>query len=587
MSKIEPVPFTDVTIQDRFWAPRQEVNRTVTVEHCLQMLEEAGNLDNFRLAAAGKHEGYHGPVYMDSDLYKVLEGISYTLATHPDPALDRRTDEIVDLLAAAQMPDGYLNTWHQVNKPNERWTNIRDRHELYCAGHLIEAAVAHRQATGKRNLLGVALKFCEHIWLEFGPGGKTTACGHPEIELALMKLWKLTGDQRWFALTQRFLDNRGNGYFADEHGTPRDQYDGTYWIDDVPVRRQRKLNGHAVRATYLMCAVADVARETDDKELDHLLTTLWANTTFKRMYVTGGIGSSESNEGFTEDFDLPNATAYQETCASIAMAMWGHRMCLLQPNGVYFDIVETTLYNAMLSGVGLDGKSFFYVNPLEDDGSHRREPWFECACCPPNILRTIASIGGYIYAKSENALYINMLVSGSLETEVGGRDFKMDVDSGFPFNGDVLITIQSEHDAMLFIRTPDWESGVITVNGQPIGYGLAMDMVNYGFVQRNWKPGDQIRIEGHLSAELIKGDPRTPENGNKVAVRRGPFIFCAEQIDNPNPPAQIHLSPSAELKLQSGDKAIPNIVTADGATFIPYAYWANRQPGSMRVWIPK
>ena len=608
MSKIEPVPFTDVTIQDRFWAPRQEVNRRVTVEHCLQMLEEAGNIENFRLAAGSKHEGYHGPVYMDSDLYKVLEGISYTLATHPDADLDRRTDDIIELLAAAQMPDGYLNTWHQVNKPDERWTNIRDRHELYCAGHLVEAAVAHHQATGKRNLLDIALKFCEHIWLEFGPSGKATACGHPEIELALMKLWRLTGEQRWFDLTQRFLDNRGNGYFADEHGTPRDEYDGTYWIDDMPVQEHKHIKGHAVRATYLMSSVADVAMETGEPALLEMLQAVWLNATEKRVYVTGGIGSSGSNEGFTEDFDLPNLTAYQETCASIAMALWGRRMAALFEDARYIDHVENALYNAMLSGVGLDGKSFFYENPLESKGDHLRQPWFTCACCPPNILRTIASIGEFIYSRSDDTLVVNLYVGGKLNTEIGGKPFEMEVVTDLPWAEGVELRIQSDAELKIRLRDPSWGHGIVTVNGED-----QMLQRNQGYFEllRSWKAGDVIKVQHVMLVGQLLANPNVVEDRGCSALQRGPLVYCLEEIDNkvdfwvPYLPLSTHFDISEEdigggiVVIEAEGKLRKPIGWEDrlyaAATlfgemklrFIPYAYWANREPCPMQVWIPR
>ncbi|MBW7928525.1 MAG: glycoside hydrolase family 127 protein, partial [Fimbriimonadaceae bacterium] len=288
---LQPVPFTSVTIEDRFWSPRQRTNREVSVRHSFEMLEKAGNMVNLRLAAEGKREGYQGLLFTDSDLYKVIEGAAYTLATHPDPALDRRMDALIAEIAEAQMPDGYLNTWFQVTRPDQKWTNLRDHHELYCAGHLFEAAVAHHQATGKRNLLDIALKFADHIDRRFGPNGTHPGyAGHPEIELALVKLWKATGDDRWFRLARKLTEPRGAGFFADEHKTPRERYDGTYWLDDVPLAEHREIKGHAVRAAYLLAGVADIVRETGDPALTRMLDRVWRNATEKRIFVTGGIG---------------------------------------------------------------------------------------------------------------------------------------------------------------------------------------------------------------------------------------------------------------------------------------------------------
>ena len=342
MLKLQPVPFKDVTIQDSFWAPRRETNRVASIPFSLQKLEEAGNLEDMRLAARGATNGFRGPVFMDSDLYKALEAASYSLATHPDPALEKQLDDIISLLAAAQQPDGYLNSYFTVKEPGKRWTNLRDWHELYCAGHMFEAAVAHFQATGKTNFLNIATRYADYIDSVFGPPPKRLGYpGHPEIELALVKLWRATGNQRYFELARFFVENRGRKFFATEHHEPLDKYDGSYWQDDVPIYDHRNIKGHAVRAAYLMSGVTDVASQTGDERLLRMLDRVWRNTTERNEYITGGIGPSAHNEGFTVDYDLPNLTAYQETCATIALAQWAHRLALLYGDARYADVRGT------------------------------------------------------------------------------------------------------------------------------------------------------------------------------------------------------------------------------------------------------
>ena len=410
--KLRPVPFTDVQIHDSFWSPRQEVNRTASLPLNFEMLEKSGNIRNLELAAAKVTSGFTGPVFMDSDVYKALEAASYSLATHADSALERRLDEIIAKLAAAQLPDGYLDSYYIVKEPGRRWTNLRDNHELYCAGHMIEAAVAHFHATGKTNFLTVATKLADHIDSVFGPAKRMGYPGHPEVELALVKLWRATGEKRYLELARFFIENRGRNYFATEHHTPMNEYDGAYWQDDVPIYDHRNIKGHAVRAAYLLSGATDVAGETQDPALLKMINRVWRNTTERNMYITGGIGPSASNEGFTHDYDLPNLSAYQETCASVALAQWNHRLALLYGDARFADVFERSLYNGVLAGVSQDGKRFFYVNPLESEGRHHRSPWFGCACCPPNVARTIAALGGYAYAVSDHALWVNLLHPG-------------------------------------------------------------------------------------------------------------------------------------------------------------------------------
>ena len=609
LAKLEPVPFTQVHIKDRFWTPRQETNRKATVEHSLQMLDEAGNYLVMKLAAEGKREGYKGLLFTDSDLYKTLEGVSYTLATHPDPALDKRVDDLIAMIAAAQMEDGYLNTWFQVTRPEDKFKNLRDWHELYCAGHMFEAAVAHHQATGKKNFLNIALKLANLINTKFGPTGTLAYCGHPEIELALVKLWKETGDRKWFELSKRMTEYRGIGFFADEHKTPKERYDGTYWLDDMPIAEHKEIKGHAVRAAYLLSGTADIARETEDPALMKMLNRVWRNATEKRIFITGGIGPSGSNEGFTVDYDLPNLSAYQETCASIAMALWGHRMGLLFGDAKYFDAVETALYNGVLSGVALDGKSFFYVNPLASRGNHHRQPWFSCACCPPNVLRTIASVGGYAYATSKDSLYVNLYMAGSLDANIGGADVKMVVETDYPWAGAVRFTMRSPGNFALKLRNPAWAKGAkLQVNGATVQADVQR---GYFVVDREWKAGDSVNVEFPMPVEQIQAHPHVKDDLNRTAVRRGPLVYCAEQTDNGAPLEELIL-PYGSAFTANFDKALLGGVTtietealripsADWerslyqplpppekvkAKFVPYGFWDNRKAGRMEVWFP-
>ncbi len=617
LPKLEEIPFTQVKIADNFWAPKQEVNRKVSIPHLFQKLEEVGTIRNFERAAKGEHTGYEGLIFSDSDLYKTIESASYSLASHPDKALDAKLDALIAKIAAAQMPDGYLDTWFQVNAPDKRWTNLRDTHELYCAGHMFEAAVAHYQATGKRTFLNVAIKLADLIAERFGPDKKMGYPGHPECELALMKLWHATGDKKYFELARFFIENRGSHYFATEHNTPPDRYDGSYWQDDVPIRDHNSIVGHAVRAGYLFSGATDVARETDDEGLLAMLERVWKNTTQRRMYVTGGMGPSASNEGFTTDYDLPNLTAYQETCASVAMVLWNHRLNLLYGNAKYADVMETALYNGMLAGVSLDGSKFFYVNSLESKGNHHRSSWFVCACCPPNETRTLASLGSYIYAKSKDSLYVNLYVAGSVETTIADKTIKMDVETNYPWNGAVKIVLKLER-AMQFalrLRAPIW-NGTPKSAFKPFvstprindGYQKVEIKDGYYVIDRIWKPNDIVTFDLQMKPRMIVSDPRVKDNIGRVALAKGPLIYCLEACDNVaafssiyvNTEESIYVGENKALGVQTlefpgrvadvaprrGLYNSPEPPTTKPITAIPYYAWDNRKPGEMKVWIP-
>lgn len=629
LAKLRAVPFTDVKITDAFWLPRQETNRIASIPVNLDNLEKAGNLENFRLAARKATNGFQGPVFMDSDAYKALEAAAYSLSTHPDPALEKRLDEIIATLAAAQQPDGYLNSYFIVKEPTKRWSNLRDWHELYCAGHMFEAAVAHFQATGKRNFLDVATKFADHIDSVFGPAPKRMGYpGHPEIELALIKMWRVTGNKRYFKLAQFFVENRGRKFFAEEHKTPLEKYDGSYWQDDIPIFDHKNIKGHAVRAAYLMSGTTDVAAETGDQRLLTMLNRVWRNTTERNMYLTGGIGPSAHNEGFTVDYDLPNLTAYQETCATIALAQWNHRLALLYGDAKYADIVERALYNGVLSGVSQDGTKFFYVNPLESHGTHHRSPWFGCACCPPNVARTLASLGGYAYATSDHALWVNLYIQGSVKAKVAGVPVEMDVTTDYPWDGKVTLKqkLAKPTSFALKLRIPGWcTPGSVSVKVNRKSYSNPVFALGYVELNREWKRGDTVELTLPMPVQRIAANPNVKADQGLLAIQRGPLVYCVEDVDHvrksPSPNFEIiqlvmsvddfYLPASAELKPERDSKVLGGVVLLKGqgevetpkvrthplyqpmnpphrvpVTAIPYYAWDNRTPSRMKVWLP-
>ncbi|WP_165072937.1 glycoside hydrolase family 127 protein [Paludisphaera rhizosphaerae] len=611
LAKLQGVPFTDVAIADAFWAPRIETNRTVSIPLSLAKLDEYGNLANLDLAARGAKSGYKGPVFMDSDLYKALEAASYSLAAHPDPVLDKKVDEVIARIASAQQADGYLDSWFTVNAPDRRWTNLRDQHELYCAGHMFEGAVAHFRATGKRNFLDVATKLADHIEAAFGPGKRMGYPGHPEIELALIKLAKAAGEDRYAKLAEFFINNRGKHFFAEEHHTDPARYDGTYWQDDVPICDHKNIKGHAVRAAYLLSGATDVAARTGDPALLKMINRVWRNTTEKNMYITGGIGPSAHNEGFTQDYDLPNRSAYQETCASIALAQWNHRLALLYGDARFADVYERSLYNGVLAGVSLDGKRFFYVNPLESVGRHHRSDWFSCACCPPNVTRTLASLGGYAYANDADSLWVNLYIQGSVKAKFGGKDVTFDVKTDYPWDGSVAIApkVDAPTTFALRLRVPGWcEGATVAINGEPVS--SPMTERGYFVVARTWKPGDVAKLDLPMPVRRVAANPNVEADRGLLAIQRGPIVYCLEGVDAQADLASLYLPRDASLTPDKSsdlggivalkgearsvpapkwDRTLYRTVGEGDATpirAIPYYAWDNRKPSPMKVWLP-
>jgi DUF1680 family protein len=616
MKRLRPISFAQVEIDDEFWSKRQQTNRTATLPHLFEELERAGNIPNLRLAAEGKREGYQGPVYMDSDLYKALEAAAYVLKQHPDDPIRAKVDEVIDILERAQQPDGYLNSYFQVVAPDKRWSNLRDWHELYCAGHLIEAAVAHYHATGSERLLTIARRFADYIDSVFGEGKRLGYCGHPEIELALFRLYHATGEARYAKLAEFFLLNRGKKIFAVEHNIPLEQYDGSIWQDNLPLLEHKEIVGHAVRAAYLFAGATDLAAYTPDASLRErllqMLLRVWDNTINRRRYITGGIGNEPKHEGFTADYELPNRTAYQETCASIALILWAHRLGLLLGEARFYDALELALYNGALAGISLDGKRFFYVNPLESDGTHHRKAWYGCACCPPNIARLIASLGDYIYAQSDDALYVNLYVSGRVRTELGGKPLTLEVRTGYPWQEQVSVRITegAPQRFKLFLRLPAWcAEPELRVNGEPISIQREN---GYASIERDWKVGDTVELRLPMTPTLMEAHPRVEADRWQVAIQRGPIVYCLEESDQPAPLTHLAIRRDHPLHSIREPEMLGGIVMVEGMAelldsdelwrdvlyrplqdrtlqpfrAIPYYAWDHRRPCPMRVWMP-
>ena len=583
---IRPVDFASVHIEDSFWAPRLDLHKTATIPICIDQIEkETGRMRNFEKAGAGEgeHEGYF---FDDSDVYKALEGLAYSLVQHPDPELEAKCDEWIAKIAGAQQPDGYINTYFTLPCPIERWSDM-DKHELYCTGHMIEAAIAYYHATGKRTLLDVAQRMVDHAMTVMGPGLRHWVPGHEEIELALVKLYRETGEKKYLDFADWLLDQRGHGYGV--YGDPLEPVDdGTrlYYQDNVPVREITDIVGHAVRAMYLYCGMADVASFTGDKGYMAALDRVWDDVVLRNMYVTGGIGSSYTNEGFTEDYDLPNLEAYCETCASIGMVLWNSRMNRMTGQAKFVDVMERSLYNAALAGVSLSGDRFFYVNPLESKGDRHRRAWFGCACCPSNICRFLPSIGGYIYGVQGKTVYTNLYIGSTAQFDVAGKALSLKQETAYPWEGSVLLTVETDSRAALKLRIPLWcTSWTLTVNGRPV---KAPVVNGYVLAGRGWKAGDQVLLTLDMPVRLEAADPNVKADVGKRTVCRGPLVYCLEETDNPETYDTAALAGDTVFD-QSWQPALLGGVTtltaSDGAVYVPYYAWDNREAGRMKVWI--
>jgi uncharacterized protein len=631
---IHPVPFTQTEIADDFWAPRIETNRDVTVHHNLQSCERTGRIHNFSVAAGldeGAFEGVFG--FDDSDVYKVIEGAAYTLALQPDPALDQQLDDVIAKIAAAQQPDGYLYTVGQIGRMAEkpiccvsesRWADLRSGHELYNAGHLFEAAVAHFQATGKRNLLGVATRSADLLTRVFGPGKNLGIPGHEEVEIGLVKLYRVTGNEGYLKLARFFLDQRGN---AEGH-----ELYGAYNQDHEPIVDQSTAVGHAVRAAYLYSGMADVAALTGAEGYVAAIDRIWDDVVSSKLYVTGGIGAEHEGEAMGDQFHLPNRTAYAETCAAIANAMWNYRLFRLHGDAKYVDVIERTAYNAILSSVALSGDQFFYVNPLASDGEYAfnadrstgRRPWFRCSCCPPNVARFLASFGSYVYAQADDGVYVNLFVGGRTRVELEGGSMELSQTTDYPWKGDVTITVEpaAETEFALHVRVPGWarerpvpsdlyryedSAGVpytLSVNGQPVKVELVR---GYAVLQRRWNAGDTVELSLPMPVRRVVSDERVGANRGRVALERGPVVYAAESIDNGGDVFNLVLPDDAVLSAEYRPDLLGGVTVITGRALglypgedgrsvetreqdfvaVPYNVWSNRGEDRMAVWLPR
>ena len=519
LKMIEQIDFSHVKINDNFWSPRLSKHVSATLPVCIDQIEnQTGRIRNFENAAKG--EGEHSGIFFDdSDVYKALEGMAYSLINNPDPELEKKADEWIDKFAAAQQPDGYINTFYTLTGLDKRWTNM-DKHEMYCAGHMIEAGVAYYQATGKRKLLDVCIRMTDHMMSQFGPGKRHWVPGHEEIELALVKLYQTTQEQKYLDFAYWLLEERGHG-----HGTMGDEgkWNPVYYQDIVPVRQLTDISGHAVRCMYLYCGMADVAALKNDTGYIAAMDRLWDDVVHRNMYITGGIGSSRDNEGFTEDYDLPNLDAYCETCASVGMVLWNQRMNQLTGDSKYIDVLERSLYNGALAGISLGGDRFFYVNPLESKGDHHRQEWYGCACCPSQLSRFLPSIGNYIYASSDDALWVNLYIGNTGQIRIGETDILLTQETDYPWDGSVKLTISTSQplEKEIRLRIPDWcKTYDLSINGKRInvpkekGYAVIKD----------WKSQDVIALDMDMPVEIVAADPHVKENMLRSFEQNSRFV---------------------------------------------------------------
>ncbi len=623
----KPVPFTAVHLTDNFWAPRLETNRVTTIPYAFGKCEESGRMYNFERAAEvlqGKDVSDRKPPgypFDDTDPYKVLEGASYSLAVQPDPKMAAYLDKLIALIAAAQEPDGYLYTTRTIDPQHphpwsgtNRWVNEEElSHELYNAGHLFEAAAAHYQATGETNLLNVALREADLLCKTFGPATNQLHVwpGHEIVEMGLVKLYRVTGQQRYLDLAKYFLDVRGSLPGGDDYHQSR-----------IPPAQQTQATGHAVRAGYLYSGMADVAALTGDQDYVHAIDAIWDDCTGKKLYITGGIGARHQGEAFGGDYELPNLTAYNETCAAVANDFWNERLYLLHGDAKYIDVLERTLYNGLLSGVSLDGTKFFYPNPLESSGDYERSPWFGCACCPGNITRFLPSLPGYFYAQQGDKVFVNLYAAGTADIKLDdGRALKLTQQTDYPWNGDIKITVAPAKKSKfsIAVRIPGWARGEavpddlykfldatppvsLKVNGKTVPIKLDK---GYVAINRTWKKGDVIELNLPMPVRRVVASENVKADIGRVALQRGPIVFCAEWPDNPDGKVRSLLLPDNGSLVAAFEPSLLNgVETISGKAFavskdtagslvkkeqdfkvIPYYAWANRGKGEMVVWF--
>ncbi|TLP72747.1 glycoside hydrolase family 127 protein [Maribacter sp. ACAM166] len=616
---IKPVPFTKVQIKDNFWQKRLETNREVTIPYTFQKSEETGRINNFERAGGLEEGPFEGIFFNDSDVFKIIEGASYSLQVHPDERLKKYLDDVIFKIAAAQEEDGYLYTNRTIDPSKaadkggeKRWTDLGVYHELYNVGHLYEAAVAHFEATGQRNLLDVAIKNANLIENVFGPAKNMGVPGHQEIELGLVKLYRVTGNKKYLNLAKFFIDQRGN---EDGHTLY-----GEYAQDAEPFRKQEKAVGHSVRAGYFYAGVTDIAAITGTHEYDASLHKIWDNIIDAKIYLTGGIGAEPKHEGFGPDYELPNATAYTETCAAISLMFWNHRLFLLEGDVKYMDVFERTLYNGFLSGVSFEGNTFFYPNPLETDGFSTfnqgvcgRSPWFDCSCCPVNVVRVLPSLPGYIYATKDDEVFVNLFIGSTAELNVGGKDLIINQTTNYPWDGAVEISFDNKEDVIadIKIRVPGWLRGEV-MPGNLYQYQDEKDLkvelsvngkkqkafISDGYLEldkKSWKEGDKVNLNFEMEVRKVVANEKVVADRGKIALERGPLVYCVEEADNPDGVLSLEIQEQGNLNYTFEKNLLNGVGKITGAammgnekkkiTAIPYFAWAHRKMGEMAVWI--
>ena len=628
---IQPVVFTNVKLNDNFWAPKIEVNRTVTIPASFARCENTGRVKNFEMAATHKGSFCTKYPFDDTDIYKTIEGASYSLAVHPDPKLEAYVDSLIAIIAKAQEPDGYLYTARTIDPLHphpwsgpERWVKENElSHELYDSGHLFEAASAHYLATGKRSFLDIALKNADLLVNTFGPDKRHVAPGHEIVEMGLVRLYRITGKKDYLTLSKFFIDERGKREYDK---TSTDEWkNGMYFQDNEPVVDQDEAEGHAVRAMYLYSGMADVAALTGDKQYIAAIDRIWNNMVSKKIYVQGSIGAVGDGERFGADYELPNATAYNETCAAIGEVFWNQRMFLLHGDSKYIDVLEKVLYNGLISGVGLDGKSFFYTNAMQitngfkgNDTEPTRSGWFECSCCPTNMVRFLPSLPGYMYAQKGDNIYVNLFIAGNANIKMNDKNVSITQTNNYPWAGLLNFNIDpgSPSKFNLLVRIPGWSRGEaipsnlytykntkaskieIKVNGKPVEYHIEN---GYAVMKKEWKKGDIVQMNLPMTVKQVIANPALTDDVHKVALQRGPIMYTAEWADNNGKVSDLSIplttvfTPKYEANLLNGVTVLKGeVVRSDSAsnttrkvmlTAIPYYSWANRGKGEMQVWL--
>jgi DUF1680 family protein len=653
---IQPVDYAKVRLTDEFWAPRIETNRVVTIPYLFKMNEESGRVDNFRLAAGFKKGKHTGKRYNDSDVFKAMEAAALSLRVHPDPALKRKLDDLIGLIGKAQEPDGYIYTTRTIDPVNpapgagrERWSNLRVSHELYNVGHMYEAAAAHYLATGERAFLDIAIKNADLLVRTFGPGRRRGFPGHQEVEIGLCKLYRLTGKREYLDLAKFFLDERGRFHNGETYppDSPFVIYNSEEYLQNHrPVLEQGEAVGHAVRAAYMYSAMADVAALSGRPEYAAASERLWKDVVGKKLYVTGGIGSTGEYEAFGAAYDLPNAKAYAETCAAVGNAFWNQRLFELTGDARYVDVLERIIYNGILPGVGLGGDKFFYQNPLESAGKYERSSWFEVACCPANVARFLPTFPGYIYATSSDTVYVNLWASSTADFELDGRRLEIVQETKYPWDGRARIMINPSMpgEFTLMIRIPGWARNqpvpadlyrFLDKNAQPVrlrvnrkSAAVVMER-GYARLRRKWRSGDLVELELPMPVRRVVANDLVTEDAGKVALERGPIVFCLEGVDNRGKVLDLALPDEAKLRhwfrpdllggvaFITGKAIAVDLAEDSGETgagrsaaaadrgrsaagrggaasqreqnfmAVPYYAWANRGAGEMAVWLPR